>query len=114
MKNFTLGILVGVLLVGCAGFSYKYYGLSADSYEGKLLGPKPEDDLPFAECKPTDADKSPCVVVKAKVWFALKTDYEQMEEALKACQSPHRDIFVMTESSGSFSASLVNDGNEGL
>lgn len=84
---YVLGILSGLLLVGCAGFAFRYYGLEGATYrEGTLLGPKPKDDLPFSQCEPTAAVKHPCVVMMAPEFFRLKTDYEDTKQQLKDCQ----------------------------
>lgn len=88
LKNFSFGLLVGALLVGCASFSYKYYGLDGVSYEnGKLLGPEPKYDRLFSECAPTTTDKSPCVVLFATEFKAFKTDYEDTKNKLKTCEA---------------------------
>lgn len=87
-RSFALGILFGILLAGCAGMSFKYYGLSEVVYEhGQLLGPKPKDDLPFSACAPNAASKNPCVVMFSKEFFALKQDYEDTQNKLKECES---------------------------
>lgn len=87
VKHFLLGFAACLLLVGCAGFAYHYYGLEGVTYtNGKLLGPKPQDDLPFSNCEPTAQDKHPCVVMFAKDFFAFKLDYEDTQQKLKECQ----------------------------
>ena len=86
---FALGILAGLALSGCAGFAFRYYGLDGVSYaDGVLLGPKPENDLPFSSCAPTDAVKRPCVVMFAKEFFAFKADYQDTKDKLKQCEGP--------------------------
>jgi hypothetical protein len=85
--NFAFGLLLGALLVGCAGFSYRYYGLDVPSYEGKLLGPKPELDKPFSVCKPDDVMKGKCVVMIQDEFFRMKQDYEETKRMLKDCQA---------------------------
>ena len=80
-------ILNLVILVGCAGFSYRYYGLSEVDYEhGTLLGPKEKDDLPFSKCAPNAESKHPCVIMFTKEFFAFKQDYEDTKQKLKECQ----------------------------
>lgn len=86
LKHFSLGLLLGIVLIGCAGFSYRYYGLDLPSYDGTLLGPKPEDDISFSVCKPDDQSKGKCVVLKADEFFRLKQEYQDMQERLKACE----------------------------
>lgn len=88
-RSFLFGFLSCLFLLGCAGFSYRYYGLSGVSYEsGILLGPKPKDDIPFSACAPNPENKNPCVVMFAKEFFALKLDYEDTKQKLKECQKP--------------------------
>lgn len=82
------GVLSGLLLAGCAGFAFKYYGLDGVRYEdGKLLGPTADKDLPFSACAPTAGDKHPCAVMFAKEFFAFKQDYGDCKNQLKDCQS---------------------------
>lgn len=87
LKHFLSGFLLCALMVGCSAFAFKYYGLDGVTYEnGKLLGPKPQDDLPFSQCAPTAADKHPCVVMFAKDFFAFKQDYLDLQDQLNECQ----------------------------
>jgi hypothetical protein len=89
VNKFSLGFVSCLLLFGCAGFTFRYYGLSGVSYsEGVLLGPKAKDDLPFSACAPNGESKNPCVVMFAKEFFALKLDYEDAKQKLKECQKP--------------------------
>jgi len=82
-----IAFLFCVLLLGCAGFTYHYYGLSGVSYEnGVLLGPKESDDIPFKMCEPNNQSKSPCVVMFAKEFFAFKQDYLDLQMKLKECE----------------------------
>lgn len=83
MNNLFKGIIIGFLLAGCAAasFSYKYYGMQIASYDGKLLGVKPEDDKDFTICKDNQ-----CVVMLTNDFFALKQDYMDLQNKLIACQ----------------------------
>ena len=86
-KSFLLGFLACLFIVGCAGFSYPFYGLDKVNYElGVLLGPEPKDDLPFAKCTPSLTTKNPCVVMFSKDFFALKQDFEDTQQKLKECE----------------------------
>lgn len=88
MKYAMLGLLLGMALLGCAGFSYRYYGLGDVDYtKGTLLGDKPENDLPFATCEPSVSSKHPCVVLKADEFFRFKQDYQDTQNKLKECES---------------------------
>jgi len=84
---FLAGWWVCLILVGCAGFTFRYYGLEGVRYEdGKLLGAEPKDDLPFSACAPDGRVKQKCVVMFVSEFFKLKTDYEDTKEQLKQCQ----------------------------
>ncbi len=86
-KSFLLGLFSAILLASCAGFSYRYYGLAGVGYEqGKLLGPKESDDLPFSKCAPNGESKFPCVVMFTKEFMAFKLDYEDTQQKLIDCQ----------------------------
>jgi hypothetical protein len=86
-RDFVIGFISCLFLVGCAGFSYHYYGLSDVSYDhGILLGPKPKDDLPFSKCAPTETSKNPCVVMFATDFFQFKQDYLDTQQKLIDCE----------------------------
>jgi hypothetical protein len=88
LRHLSLGLVIGVLLSGCAGFSYHYYSLSgADYTKGVLLGDAPEHDEPFVVCEPNVGAKFPCVIVKADEFFRMKQDYMDTKQKLKDCQS---------------------------
>lgn len=79
-NSFISGYLICMLMVGCAGVSFRYYGLKDASYTyGTLLGPKDTDDLAFSKCAPTQDLKNPCVVMFASEFFELKRDYERLK-----------------------------------
>jgi hypothetical protein len=93
MKGFILGLILGLLIVGCAGavFPYRFYGLQDVDYsKGKLLGDKPENDLLFIACEPSEKSKNPCVVMKAEEFFTLKKDHLDLQEKLIDCQKEMR------------------------
>lgn len=80
--------MIAVLCMGCAGFSYKYYGMSDMDYsKGKLLGPDEKSDLEFYVCQPTPSIKNPCVIMKATEFFKMKQEHEDLKEKLKACEA---------------------------
>jgi hypothetical protein len=87
-------LLLAVTLVACAGFNYKYYGLEPVSYEGKLLGPKEKDDVPFKLCAPDPAiegepakkTQGKCVVMFVDEFEKLRFEMVDMKERLKACE----------------------------
>lgn len=85
--SFLMGFAGALLLAGCAGFSYHYYGLADVEYDhGNLLGPKPKDDLPFSKCAPNGESKHPCVIMFTKDFMAFKLDYEDTKQKLSDCQ----------------------------
>lgn len=86
-RQFALGFIACLFVVGCAGAGFRYYGLSGVNYnDGILMGPKEKDDLPFSRCAPTGNEAYPCVVMFAKEFFALKLDYEDTKQKLKECE----------------------------
>ena len=86
-RNFILGFISCLFFVGCAAFSFRYYGLADVVYEhGTLLGPKAKDDLPFSKCQPNGTTKHPCVVMFTADFFSLKQDYEDTKQKLIDCQ----------------------------
>jgi hypothetical protein len=87
VKNFLAGFACCALLFGCAGFSFKYYGLDGVVYmNGKLLGPKPEDDLPFTVCEPRPNAQHPCVVMMTSDFFKYKLEFEDTQNRLKEAE----------------------------
>ncbi len=88
-KQFVMGLLLGMLLVGCAGFTYRYYGLEmpTECYEkGKLLDDKPSGDLPLTRCMPDDAQKGKCAVFLVDELERLIADHGRLKAELKDCQ----------------------------
>jgi hypothetical protein len=88
LKGVIFGVVLGILLVGCAGlaFPYRHYGMDLPEYEGTLLGPSPKFDLPFSLCKPDDVVKGKCVIMFAEEFYKLKTEYKDMARRLRACR----------------------------
>lgn len=90
-KGFNLGIILGFLLVGCAGFTfpYAYYGMNLmDScYDhGDLLGKTAADDQPVSLCKPDEKVKGKCVVMLADPFYNMKGDYLDCKQKLSDCE----------------------------
>lgn len=85
-KHLSIGLLCLLPLVACSSFPYKYYGMELPSYEGTLLGPEPEDDLPFKECAPDEITKGKCVVMFIAEFELLKMELEELRARLKACE----------------------------
>lgn len=88
-RQFALGLLLGILVVGCAGFGYKYYGIEIPDgcyKDGKLLGPKESDDRPLEVCKPDEQNKGKCTVMLTDEFDRLASDYTSCTIKLKDCQ----------------------------
>lgn len=88
IRFYYAGILCGLLLAGCAGFAYRYYGMDGVIYEqGKLLGPEPKYDRPFSDCQPdSQYKKGKCVIMLYPDFKSFKTDYEDCKMRLDSCQ----------------------------
>ena len=84
MRKFALGFIACFFLMACAGFQYKYYGIHPS--EGKLLGSKPEEDLPLSVCEPDERVKGKCVVLFTEEFKSLVLEYTDIKERLKACE----------------------------
>jgi len=89
-------IFVGALAVtacggGAASFPFRYYGLKAKSYEGRLEGATDKDDLPLSRCAPTEGNATPCQVMLSPEVQRLKTAYRNLqienEELQRRCPS---------------------------
>jgi hypothetical protein len=86
-RSFALGFAFAMVLWGCAGFSYHYYGLAeVDFSHGTLLAPSAKDDLPFSKCAPNGQSKNPCVVMLTTDFFALRQDYDDVKTRLSDCE----------------------------
>ncbi len=88
LKPYVLGFMTCALLfVGCAAtFPYQYYGLSADNYKGRLLGPTPKEDADLIACTPNANDASPCFVMFTTQFLQMKQEYKDMQTKLKKCE----------------------------
>ena len=82
-------ILAVLLISGCSTpFPIRYYGFGdVDFGKGKLLGPTPQDDLPFSECAPNASSQHPCVMMFSKDFFQFKQEIEDAHIKLNACES---------------------------
>lgn len=89
-SKFLIGLFIGSILFGCAGvtFPYKYYDPEFVSYQGTLLGPTEADDIDGSVCAPSPSSKHPCVIMKASDFFAMKLEFQDMQNRLNYCQSP--------------------------
>lgn len=89
MKRFLWAISGALLVTACgagASFNYRYYILKPSSYDGRLVGDKPEHDLNLAVCAPESGKQAKCLVMLKDAFLQLKSDYLQLQQQLKECQ----------------------------
>ncbi len=86
--KFCFGFLLGLLIVGCAGvsFPYKWYYPEPASFDGVLLGDKPEHDLPLSVCQKDAQGNHGCVTMLKADFKALYTDYLDTKQRLISCE----------------------------
>ena len=73
-----------LVAASCAAFPYKYYGI--DPERQKLLGARPSDDLPLANCQGDSSQKGKCAVLFIEEFERLMIDYTEIKNQLKACE----------------------------
>jgi hypothetical protein len=89
MGKLIIAFFMGVALTACLGsayFPFKYYALDSESYEGKLRGPTEDKDLLLSMCRPTEADKAPCLVMFASDYLRMKSEFIKCQIDLDAAQ----------------------------
>ena len=89
LKNIVLLFIGAALATACgavASYPYRYYVLQASSYQGKLLGAKPENDLSLTVCAPEAGKQGKCLVMLKDQYLQLKADYLDLQTKLKDCQ----------------------------
>jgi len=106
LKNFMLGFILGLGLIGCAAspiFPYKFFHASPANIwefpEGKLIGEKPQDDKLLSDCRPVpgvDPQGKPVMVQKCVVMFYdelknLVIDYKKTKSDLDTCQKGQKN-----------------------
>jgi hypothetical protein len=84
MRALLQGIGLGLVLMACASFSYRYYAL--DYQHAMLLGPTPADDLPLSVCQGTAAAPNQCIVEKIDIFYQMKSDFQKCQNDLITCQ----------------------------
>ena len=86
--NFSLGLLLGICLMGCAGvsFPYKWYYPEFDSYDGKLLAHLPADDLDGTVCAKDAQGNHGCAVMLKSDFKAMVIDYQDTKIKLIECE----------------------------
>lgn len=83
-RGFIFGVILSFALIACTSFTYDRYGL--DLTKQKLLHyAKPEKDLPLSACDNGNGIFK-CVVMFGDEFYSMKTEYEQCQTKLAACQ----------------------------
>lgn len=86
LRIYLLAALWVVTLVACANFPYKWYILESESFEGKLIGAKPKDDLPLDACKSESNGTRRCIVVFKDEFERMQAERIDLIERLKSCE----------------------------
>lgn len=84
MRALLHGIGLGLVLVACASFSYKYYAL--DYQHSVLMGPTPADDLPLSVCQGDAQSQTKCIILMIDEFYRVKGDLEKCQSQLSSCQ----------------------------
>lgn len=84
MRNFILGLFLGLATISCASVQYKVYVLRYR--EGKLNARDPKDDLPISACDDTALSKANCYVITRSEYQKLLRDMAEKERRLIACE----------------------------
>jgi hypothetical protein len=84
VKSFSIGLILGVVLVGCVSvsFPYRWYYPSLNSYEGTLLGDKPSNDLDASQCARNGNGGYGCIVMLKSEFKAMYNDYLETKQRL--------------------------------
>lgn len=94
LKNILFGYGLALLtFAACGAVQYRYYvpELPGNCYDqGKLIGPKPEDDIPMSTCKPDPTKKVKCVVMEFDELMAAKNEIKYLRQTLQDCQRGDR------------------------
>jgi hypothetical protein len=84
MRALLTGMGLGLVLMACASFSYKYYAL--DYQHAMLLGKTPADDLPLSVCQGDAQSATKCMVLTIDEFYRVKSDLEKCQSDLISCQ----------------------------
>lgn len=82
--SFVIGVSLATLLWGCVSaiFPYKYYGIQMATWDGRLLGKTPADDLDLKMCMPTNGNLAPCSIIFNSDLQRLIVDYKDKENQI--------------------------------
>lgn len=86
VSNLIPFVMIASLASCASAFPYKWYGIDVDNQ--KLLGPKPEQDLPLSVCRGEPAQTGKCVALTSDEFSKLMEDYLEKTERLKNCEKP--------------------------
>lgn len=84
MKNFLIGLFIGLACVSCASVQYKVYVLKYR--QGMLFAHLPKDDLPISVCDDTAQSKAMCYVVLKDEYAKMLRDAAEKDRLLQACE----------------------------
>lgn len=88
-RQFFWGFISGISLFACASipvFPFKFYNYSKTTFNGTLLGPTQQDDVPFSRCVPVNGTQQ-CIAMFYSEFKALVIDYKNTKQQLENCQS---------------------------
>lgn len=86
-RSLAVAALLSFALMACGSFQYRYYGIDAQSWEGRLLARDEKDDLPLRTCEPDDQVKGKCVVMLVDEFERMRAEREELVERLKKCRN---------------------------
>ena len=81
MRNFIIGLALGLVVVACGTTKYKYYVLKAR--EGKLNCKTEAEDLPISACDDTPQSKAVCFVVFRDEKMKMERDLVELRRRLQ-------------------------------
>lgn len=87
-KSFILGAVSCLILIGCisAQFNYNWFYPELLSYDGKLLGKRPSEDLDAKICAKDVNGNHGCVVMLKHEFQDLYSDYLDTKNRLIRCE----------------------------
>jgi hypothetical protein len=84
IKALLQGVGLGLVLVACSSFSYKWYVI--DNSSARYNGPTAVDDLPFSRCDKVNGEYQ-CVMLTIDEFTRLRLDYDNIKKRLVSCES---------------------------
>lgn len=84
MKNFIIGLFVGLACISCATVQYQVFVLKYR--EGMLYAHDQKNDLPISVCDDTPQSKANCYVVLRSEYQKMIRDMTEKDRRLKECE----------------------------